>query len=197
MDRAAVKADLLRYRLRAAAHELGRAGVLGLGLLAGALGFYLSAVGPAREEVAALQARAAELAKQGRQGARSAPAPATPAQIDRFKGFFPALESAPDWLRTLYGLAEREQLELQQGIYRLSDDRVLGLSQYRISLPVRGSYPQIRRFIAGALDAVPALSLEEVTFQREKIGDGAIEAKIGLSLHLRSAPGPALAVGAL
>jgi hypothetical protein len=195
VDGAAVKLDLIAYRMRAAVHELGRAGGLGLGLLGAALAFYLAAVSPARKEIAALQERSAEAARHGER--RSAPAPVTTAQIDRFKGFFPALESAPDWLRTLYGIAEREQLELAQGSYRLSDDRVLGLAQYRITLPVRGGYPQIRRFIAGALDAIPALSLEEVTFQREKIGDGAVEAKIGLALHLRSLPGPASVAGAI
>lgn len=192
-----MKLELFQYRLRAAVHELGRAGGLGLALLAGALGFYLSTVRPAQEEAAALQWRRAEAMKRGeRQSGPGAPVPVTTAQIDRFMGFFPGLESTPDWLRTVYAVAEREQLELLQGTYRLSDDRALGLAQYRISLPVRGSYPQIRRFIAGVLDEIPALSLEEVTFQREKIADGAVEAKIGLALHLRSTPRPALALEA-
>jgi hypothetical protein len=186
-----VKAEILHYRLRAAVHELGRAGGLGLALLVGALAFYFSAVRPAHEEAAALQARRAEVGKRPvRQDA-----PATTAQIERFIDFFPALDSTPDWLRKLYAVAEREQLELLQGSYKLSEDRTLGLAQYRISLPVRGSYPQIRRFIAGVLDGIPALSLEDVVFQREKIGDGAIEAKIGLTLHLKSPPRQALALG--
>lgn len=194
-------APLLRYALRAGVHELGRVGGLGLALLAGAFGFYLSAVQPAQEEAAALQWRRAELAKRAQKhpGAGVPAAPAA-AQIDRFMGFFPALESTPEWLRTLYAVAERERLELLQGSYRLSEDSVLGLAQYRITLPVRGGYPQIRRFIGGALDEIPALSLESVVFQREKIGDGTVEAKIGLTLHLRSVPGPAprpaLALGA-
>ena len=194
-------ASLLRYALRAGVHQLGRVGGLGLALLAGALAFYFSAVRPAQEEAAALQWRRTELAKRaGQRAPASAPAAPSAAQIDRFMGFFPPLESTPDWLRTIYAVAEREQLDLLQGSYRLSEDRVLSLAQYRITLPVRGSYPQIRRFIGGALDEIPALSLENVVFQREKIGDGAVEAKIGLTLHLRSAPGPAprpaLALGA-
>lgn len=188
-----MKLELLHYALRAGVHELGRVGGLGVALLVGALGFYLAAVRPAQDEAAALQWRRAQIEKHGRP---SAPAVVTTTQIERFMAFFPELESAPGWLRTVYAVAEREQLELLQGSYRLSDDRVLGLAQYRISLPVRGGYPQIRRFIAGVLDEIPALALEDVTFQREKIGDGAVEAKIGLTLHLRSAPRPVLAVGA-
>ena len=185
-------AVLLHYALRSGVHGLGRAGGLGLALLAGAVAFYFSAVQPAQEEAAELQWRRAQVAKRAESPAPASAAEApSAAQIDRFMGFFPSLESTPDWLRTLYAVAERERLELLQGSYRLSEDRVLSLAQYRITLPVRGSYPQIRRFIGGALDEIPALSLENVVFQREKIGDGAVEAKIGLTLHLRSAPGPA------
>jgi hypothetical protein len=50
------------------------------------------------------------------------------------------------------------------------------------------------------LDEIPALSLEEIVFQRDRIGDGAVQAKIGLTLHLRSetrpAPRPELALRA-
>jgi len=195
-----VRPARLRYALRAAVHELGRVGGLGIALLAGAAAFYFAAVRPAQEETAALQERRAEIARRAdRQASAGAAASVSPAQIDRFMGFFPALESTPAWLRTVYAVAEREQLELAQGSYRLSEDRLLGLAQYRISLPVRGSYPQIRRFIAGVLDGIPALSLEDVAFQRERIGEGAVEAKIGLTLYLRAAPPPqskpALALG--
>jgi hypothetical protein len=199
---AAVKpAVLLHHALRSGVHELGRVGGLGLALLAGAAAFHFSAVQPAQEAAAELQWRRTQLAKRADNPApASAAAAPGAAQIDRFMGFFPSLDSTPDWLRTLYAVAERERLELLQGSYRLSEDRVLNLAQYRITLPVRGSYPQIRRFIGGALDEIPALSLENVVFQREKIGDGAVEAKIGLTLHLRSAPPPApkpaLALGA-
>jgi hypothetical protein len=190
-------AALLQYALRAGVHDLGRTGGLGIALLAGAAGFYFSAVRPARDEAAALQWRRAQIEKHGRP---AAPAAATSEEIDRFMGFFPELQSTPGWLRTLYTVAEREQLELLQGSYKLSDDSVLGLAQYRISLPVRGSYPQIRRFIGGVLDEIPALSLEEIVFQRDRIGDGAVQAKIGLTLHLRSetrpAPRPELALRA-
>jgi len=53
---------------------------------------------------------------------------------------------------------------------------------------VRGSYPQIRRFIAAALNEVPIASLEGVVFQRDKVSEGVVEANVTLTLHLQAAP---------
>jgi hypothetical protein len=181
----------IEYALRAAVHRLGRVGGLGLALLAGVAVFYLSAVRPAQEELATMERRAAEQSRRG----PAAPTAATSDEIERFIGFFPAFESAPGWLRTIYAVADREQLELAQGSYKLSEDPVLGLAYYRILLPIRGGYPQIRRFVAGVLDEVPALSLEGIALQREKVGDSMIDARITLTLHLQSAPGAMLASG--
>lgn len=183
----------LDYGLRAAVHRLGRVGGLGLALLAGAAAFYFSAVRPAQDELAALELRRSQVEKHGRP---LAPAVVTTQQIDRFIGFFPGFESTPGWLRTVYAVAEREQLELRQGSYKLSEDPALGLAYYRILLPIRGGYPQIRRFIAGVLDEVPALALEGIVFQREKVGDGTVEAKVALTLHLQAVPNAMLASGA-
>ena len=183
----------LEYSLRTAVHRLGRAGGLGVALAAGAAAFYFSAVRPAQDELAALEARARQTEKRG---VAAAPLVAATDEMERFIGFFPGLESTPAWLRTVYAVADREKLELLQGSYKLSEDPVLGLAYYRILLPVRGHYPRIRRFIAGVLDEAPALSLEGIVFQREKVGDGAVEAKISLTLHLQAGRGAVLVSGA-
>jgi hypothetical protein len=178
------------YALRTLVYRLGRVGGLGLALLAGAAVFHFSAVRPASRELAALQLRAGEVERRVRP---AAPAAVASDEIDRFVGFFPPFESAPKWLRTLYAVAEREKLELVQGSYRMTDDQVLGLAYYRILLPVRGGYPQIRGFVAGVLDEIPALALEGIVLQREKVGDSMIDAKISLTLHLQ-APSTAAAI---
>jgi L-lactate dehydrogenase complex protein LldG len=46
--------------------------------------------------------------------------------------------------------------------------------------PVTGSYPQIRKFIASLLVDLPAISLDGVSFQRQKIGDPQVESQIKL-----------------
>lgn len=181
----------LLYALRATVHRLGRVGGLGIALAAGAAVFHFSAVRPAQRELAALELRATEAEKRARP---AAPAAAKADEIDRFIEFFPPFETTPRWLRAVYGVAERENLELAQGSYKLSEDPLLGLAYYRILLPVRGGYPQIRGFVAGVLNEVPALALEGIVLQREKVGDSVIEAKISLTLHLQAAPAAAGAV---
>jgi len=186
MGRGAVSASYFAYRLRVAAHRLGWVGGLGLALLVAAALFYFSTVRPAQGNLAALQDRFDRVESRGR--AAGLRTPVEPSRMEQFLEFFPPLETAPRWLKTVYSIADRERLELLKGTYRVSEDPVLMLAHYTISLPVRGSYPQIRRFIAAALNEVPIASLEGVVFQRDKVSEGAVEANVTFTLHLRAAP---------
>ena len=56
--------------------------------------------------------------------------------------------------------------------------------RYQFTLPVRGTYPQIRKFVDGALADVPALSLDSIQFERRKIGDATVDAKLKLVVFL-------------
>ena len=53
-----------------------------------------------------------------------------------------------------------------------------------MTLPVSGSYEQVRGFIAAALRDVPSLALDDIEFQREKIGDAQLETKVNMTLYL-------------
>jgi hypothetical protein len=56
--------------------------------------------------------------------------------------------------------------------------------RYQVTLPVRGTYPQIRKFVDGALAQVPALSLDGIQFERRNIGDATVDAKIKFVVYL-------------
>jgi len=182
-----VKLPLLAYSARVAAHRAGGVGGLGLVLLAAAAVFYFFAVSPAQEHLVALQNRLDRADSRAAAGAvlRSA---LDPSRVQEFVEFFPPLDTAPRWLKSIYAIAEREKLELLKGTYRVSEDPALMLVRYTVSLPVRGRYPQIRRFIAATLNEVPIASLEGVVLQREKISDEVVEASVALTLHLQAAP---------
>lgn len=182
-----MKPSLLVYSARVAAHRAGGVGGSGIALLAAAAVFYVFAVNPAQEHLAALQNRLdrADSSGAARTALRSA---LDPSRVQEFVEFFPPLDTAPRWLKNIYAIAEREKLELLKGTYRVSEDPALMLVRYTVSLPVRGRYPQIRRFIAATLNEVPIVSLEGVVLQREKISDDVVEASVALTLHLRAAP---------
>jgi hypothetical protein len=53
-------------------------------------------------------------------------------------------------------------------------------------LPVKGSYEQIRGFVAAVLNDVPAAALEDIGLRRDAIGARTLEARLKLTLFLRS-----------
>jgi hypothetical protein len=62
----------------------------------------------------------------------------------------------------------QEHITLARGEYSLGIDPKTQLARYQILLPVRGSYPQLRRFMHALLGQLPAVVVEDVDFQRKK-----------------------------
>jgi len=56
--------------------------------------------------------------------------------------------------------------------------------RFQITLPVKGEYLKIRKFLAALPTVLPIVALENVQFQRQKIADPVVEAKIRLVLYL-------------
>jgi hypothetical protein len=162
---------------------LGTAGVLGLGLLLFCLPFYLTVVAPAEHELEAQRAAAARMkSRSPDQPVAGKAAPA--ADLWRFQNLFPPVERLPDELETLYGLARSAKLELQQGEYRM-EARGPGLAAYRVTLPIRGAYSQIREFVGAILAQAPTVSVDALRFERKRVGDPQIEAQVRVTMHFR------------
>ena len=53
-----------------------------------------------------------------------------------------------------------------------------------MTLPLKGEYPQIRRFLAALPAELPIVALENVQFERQKVADPNVEARIRLVLFL-------------
>ena len=77
-------------------------------------------------------------------------------------------------------------LDLAQGEYRL-ERRAAGLWAYRVNLPVRGSYPQLREFLGGLLKDMPIASIEGLRFERKRAADTQLEAQVRVTSHLQPA----------
>ena len=96
------------------------------------------------------------------------------------------MERLPDELERVYSLARAAKLELLQGEYRL-EKPPFGIAFYRITLPIRGTYPQIRQFVAATLKSMPIASLDALRFERKKAGDSQLEAQLRLTVYFRPA----------
>lgn len=168
------------------AESLGWPGILGLGLLALVCGFYLSTL---RSDQSRLDELREQIAKAREQGAAApsgdAGAPAAPAdRLAAFYGFFPRPADLPDLLQKVFAAAKGQGLRLEHGEYRVLRDNAGALTQFQITLPVRGTYPQIRKFVDGAMAEVATLSLDRIQFERQKVGDAQLDAKVRLAVYL-------------
>ena len=171
------------WQVRQGSTRLGLPGIVGLGIFAFGLAFYVSAIYPAQGRLEALRRDAESLGQLARAAAgeqKSGPVE----QLSAFYEFFPKSASSPDWLAKLYEAAAAQNLNLEQGEYRMVRDRTGRLLRYEINLPVKGGYLQIRKFLSQLLADIPNASLDSVTFQRQKISDAAIESQIKLTLYL-------------
>jgi hypothetical protein len=176
---------LLRRRLAYTFMRLGLPGVFGLALLLGAAGYASAILLPTVAEIDKLDQRIAEATIKLQTAKEAKAAPLTPTeQLSAFYQAFPKGATVPDLLGKIYAIAGEEKLSLEIGEYVLTKSRSGRLDQFRIVFPVKGSYPQIRKFIGAALATAPALALESVNMKREKVGDGVADARIVFLLYL-------------
>lgn len=158
---------------------------------AGLLLLVLSAVAwrfalvPTQQRAQALAAAAADLRLRPLHPAVDAKALSPGAQLAAFYRYFPAQDSAPDLVARLYAAAERQNVVLEQGSYRLlqggADAR---LARYEITLPVKGDYVALRTFIAQALADLPNLSLDAISLSRASADAPVVEAELRFTLYL-------------
>ena len=172
----------MRARLNAALEHLGIAGVLGIGILLACAAFWTSALKPAREELAAQ--RAALERMRARTPYQPVAGSARAEELRRFYGLFPSAAGLTGELERLHRLARGARLELAQGEYRL-ERRPTGLWAYRVTLPVRGSYSEVRNFLSAVLKDMPGASIDALRFERKKADDAQLEAQLRFTLYAR------------
>jgi hypothetical protein len=168
--------------LNAWLNRLGVGGVLGIGVLLACAGFYFSTIAPAARELATQ--RLATERMYSRRPYQPAKAEGRAEELRRFQNLFPPVERLTDELEHLYGLARASKLELTHGEYRL-EEPVTGLWSYHVVLPLRGTYPQIRGFVAAVLKSMPIASVDGLRFERKRVGERMLDAQMRVTLYFR------------
>ena len=172
----------MRARLNQLLRRLGAAGILGLGVLLACAGFYASGLEPAQQQLAAQRAAVERL--HARAPVQTVAASGRADDLRRFYSLFPATADLAGELERLYRLGRGAGLELAQGEYRL-ERRPLGPWAYRVTLPVRGTYPQLREFLGALLKDMPIASLDAVRFERKKVAEAQLEAQLRVTVYVR------------
>ncbi|MBV5297332.1 MAG: hypothetical protein JZU64_04130 [Rhodoferax sp.] len=182
-----MNANRLRRQLAYQMRRLGWPGVCGLVLTLAAVAGAISLQWLTSARIDLLERQTAQSAARLKQ-LQQAPAthqPGTPTmRLLAFYAEFPKGATVPDWLEKIYAIAAEQQLTLDAGEYSLTRASSGRLDQFRIVLPVKASYPQLRKFISAALASAPALALESLTLKRNNVAEGSVEAQIVFLLYL-------------
>lgn len=171
-------------------HLFGWPGMIGAGLLVFCSALYFSAIQPAQirlneahENAVSIQERV-KLAANGLNHSELTPAD----QLAEFYRIFPKEKNLLPWLEKVFSLAAMQGIQLDQGEYKVTRDRVGKLVRFQMTLPVQGGYPQIRKYLNSLRAEIPIISMEHLQFERQKVNDSQVEAKIKLALYLEREP---------
>jgi len=163
--------------------QVGAVPLAALGLIAGGFVFLASVVRPLEARIEQLDHRLSETARSAAAGANATRRGTPAAQLAAFYQYFEREESQVDWLAKLYGAGRGAGVELRVADYRLlpTNGRIV---RYQVTLPLAGSYTQLRQFLEDALDEIPVLSLDQLNVRRKRATDLQVEAEAVLTLHL-------------
>jgi len=162
--------------------RLGLTGFLGAALLMFAVIHFLSAALPERERIAALSD---EVSRFGTAAPSTDPRPGDPGQdLETFYRYFEKSASVSGALTGLHDAVADSGLAFEAAQYRLARDSSLRLARYEVTVPLRGTYAQVRSFVAALLERLPQVALEDVAIKRDSVGAASIEARLRLSIYM-------------
>ncbi|MEK6686396.1 MAG: hypothetical protein AABY99_08395 [Pseudomonadota bacterium] len=169
--------------------RLGAAGKIGLGLWVATSIYFFSVVLPQETVLRKLKERAETLqtqvsSKQTPGDAETSKKMSGDQALQAFYDFFPRIDSSPFWVRELVRLAKKQGVDLSSSEYRLVNENDERLARYEMVLPAKGTYPQIRAFMADALEAVPAMAISAIAIKRENVTSEKLEVRLEINLYL-------------
>lgn len=113
--------------------------------------------------------------------------PTTDPNVQRLNTFYELLgekKYVEQQVKTILYLAGESGVALKAGEYQLAHNNGGKYFTYKMQLPVRGSYQQIRKFAEQVLLTIPFASLDEISFKREAIAGLVVESKMVFTLYV-------------
>lgn len=167
---------------------------LGVTAILAASAAALTLVPDVRQQAQAVRAEADRAARHaGLSGESTRPDRPIESAAEHFLAAFPAADARQARLATLLELAARHALEVRRGEFQLARDKESGLLRYSVTMPLMGSYAQLRGFVEDALASDVALSLDRLRLRRAAAGASAVEADLTWSFYMQ--PGSAALPG--
>ncbi len=167
------------------ARQLGWQGLTGITLLLACLAFGLGVALPETERLHKLALEVEKLRNEIPQRKGQWIDRSPQASLNAFYSFLPDETEATSLLGVLLYLSDANELSAAKAVYALIPSKQAPFSRYQINLPVRGTYVEIRTFVNQALNALPTLALNEISFVRQDINSDEVEANLRFTLFLR------------
>ena len=181
----AARQSNVRWLKRRWLEWLGKPGVIGIGLLAVGITFYFSAIIQVQDRLTAARQEVFSLHEKIRVATKGGEGVQPPEeQLARFYKMFPSNKSLPLWLGKMFALAQSQGISLDEGEYKVVPIKAGNLIGFQMMLPIKAEYPKVRQYLADVMREIPIVSLQNVQFERQKVGDPNVEAKVKLVLYV-------------
>lgn len=99
------------------------------------------------------------------------------AALAAWRRVLPPADQAPRWFLQFHAAALAQGLDSGRVDYRWDDRR-----RVQVGLPLRGTYPQLRAYLQALLDLHAAVSVDQLSVQRDDQDPGRVSAMLWLSL---------------
>ena len=163
------------YQLR----RIGMAATAGIAAVVLAATLFIAQNLPQGATVSALKSQLLRLAPAGKGAAVAAPAGLSLASL-------PPRGEAPGVVAKILEEANASGVGLPRGQYEYVPARDGVAARYRMTFPLRASYPKIREFMDRTLLALPAVAVDGLRIERKNVGDDTVDAELKLSAYVRS-----------
>ncbi|MDY7574596.1 hypothetical protein [Actimicrobium sp. CCI2.3] len=109
-------------------------------------------------------------------------------QLRVFYTGFAQIDKLPDTLKRVYKAAGEQGLTLESGEYARLQTGTDRLAQFRVSLPVKGSFMQILSFMEKVLQENSNIALENIVFKRDRVSDEVLDARLVYLVYMDTQP---------
>lgn len=105
---------------------------------------------------------------------------------DRLLAFvqqFPSVTKRSDSVNTLFLLAAKQSINLDEISYKLEHHQEDALAHYHVDFNIVAPYPRTRQYLNALLVALPHASLDTISMHRESASSADVETRVRLTLH--------------
>lgn len=174
----------MKQQIKQVREQLGWQGISGIVMLVIAGAFQVLALQPLEQETMFMHSRLDVTRAKANAGVRTFNLGDRQQELRAFLDSLPTERDVTDILASISVIAEASGVELKQAEYRL-DNKNKPRIEYGLFFPVQGGYANIRHFVSRVLADHPAISLDQINFQRDRINDSILKAEIRLTIFLQ------------